>query len=173
MELSNLPRDGIIIDVLVVLVVEIVLDRHVGGEIELRVECAGAVAALDRRRGGELVDVGGAGGGPVKTGLDTVALVLDLREGEVDLSYNTGHVETLGVCPEGQRVTQGWFRGPSRHSQRMQPPPSTFRLGQILFWLSLSRRASGPARAPVTRRAPGMMNLVKNMLTISKSTVES
>lgn len=131
---SNVPRDGIVIrdgpvdvlerlrdgrarlrvvvvrhdlfgvDVLVVPIVEIVLHRHISGQVELRVKRAGAVTTLDRRRGRELVHVGGTGVGPVETRLDAVALVLDLREGEVDFGDNAGHVETLGVCPEGQPV---------------------------------------------------------------------
>jgi hypothetical protein len=62
------------------------------------------VTAFDRSRGRELVDVGGTGFGPVETSLDAVALVLDLREGEVDFGDHAGHIETLGVCPEGQLV---------------------------------------------------------------------
>lgn len=102
------------VDVLVVPIVEIVLDRHISWQVELRVERAGAVTTLDRRRGRELVDVGGTGVGPVEAGLDAVALVLDLREGEVDLRDHAGHVETLGVWTEGQLVT-------GRRSRRCKP----------------------------------------------------
>jgi hypothetical protein len=70
------------------------------------------VTALDRRRSRELVNVGGTGVGPVETRLDAVALVLDLREGEVDFGDHAGHVETLGVCPKGQLGTGSRSRWP-------------------------------------------------------------
>lgn len=86
------------IDVLVVdIIVGVDLDGHVGREVELAVERARAVAGLHGSRGAELVDPRGAGGGTVQTGLDAVALVLDLREGQVDFGDDASDVEAFDV----------------------------------------------------------------------------
>ena len=85
------------IDVLVLVTVEIDLDGDCRREIELAVESAGAVSGLHGGKGAELVDPSGAGGGAVETGLDAVAFVLDLGEGEVDFGDDAGDVEALDV----------------------------------------------------------------------------
>ena len=86
------------VDVLVEGRVDVDVDRNISGQVELAVERAGAVTALDRSWSAELPDVGGAGRGPVETLLNAVALVLDEREGEIDLRNDTGHVEALNVA---------------------------------------------------------------------------
>jgi len=86
------------VDVDVVAVVEVKLKRNVGGQVELGVERAGAMAGLDRVDGRELVDVGGAGAGAVQALLDAVAFVLHLGEGQVDFRHDTGDVKAPGVA---------------------------------------------------------------------------
>jgi hypothetical protein len=86
------------VDVLVGAVVEVEGEGDVGRQVELRVERAGAVAGLDRGGGRELVDVGGTGGGSVQALLDAVALVLDLREGQVDFGDDAGDIEAARVA---------------------------------------------------------------------------
>lgn len=86
------------IDVLVVLsIADIDLDGDVGREVELAVEGASAVARFHAGSSAELVDPGGAGGRAIKAGLDAVALVLDFREGQVDLSDDAGDIEALDI----------------------------------------------------------------------------
>jgi len=78
-------------------VVDVVGNGDRRWQIELRVQSAGAVAELNGRRGREFVDVVRAGGGAVQALLNAVAFTLDLREGQVDLSDDTCHVEATGV----------------------------------------------------------------------------
>jgi len=73
------------------------LDRDVGREVELAVEGASAVARFHAGGSAEFVDPGGAGGRAIKAGLDAVALVLDFREGQVDLSDDAGDIEALDI----------------------------------------------------------------------------
>jgi hypothetical protein len=89
--------DLLSIDVLVLVAVEVNLDRDSRREIELAVEGAGAVAGFHGGRGAELVDPGSAGGGAVKAGLDAVALVSDMREGEIDFGDDAGDVEASDI----------------------------------------------------------------------------
>lgn len=85
------------VDVLVELAVEVDLDGDAGGQVELRVERAGAVAGSDGRGRRELVHPRRAGAGPVEALLDAVAGALDLGEGQVDLGDDAGHVEAGDV----------------------------------------------------------------------------
>lgn len=91
----GLDLGGVDVDVLAA--VEVELERDVGGQVELRVEGAGAVARLDGLRGRELVHVASAGAWAVQALLDAVALVLDLGEGQVDFSDDAGDVEAARV----------------------------------------------------------------------------
>jgi hypothetical protein len=90
-------RDLRAVDVLVILAGKIEREGDVRGEIELRVERAGAVAGLHACRSRELVDIRRAGGGAVEALLNAVALVLDHREGEINFSDNACDVEALGI----------------------------------------------------------------------------
>lgn len=67
------------------------------GEVELAVEGAGAVAGLHASGGRELIDPGGTGAGAVEAGLDTVAFIINLWEGQIDFGDDTGDVEALDV----------------------------------------------------------------------------
>jgi len=85
------------IDILVEGAVEIDVDGDVRGKVELRVEGASAVAARDARGGGKLPDIGSTGGRAVQALLDTVALVLNQRKGQVDFGYDTSHVKASDI----------------------------------------------------------------------------
>ena len=85
------------VNVLVERTGEVEVEDNVRGEVELRIERAGAVAGQDGGWGGELVDIGRAGGGAVKALLDAVADVLDNGEGQVNFGDNAGDVESTGV----------------------------------------------------------------------------
>jgi len=86
------------VDVLVQVVVEVDVDGHAGRQVELAVQRAGAVAGLDGVGRRELVHPAGAGGRVVQARLDAVALVLDLREGQVDLGHDAGYVKATDVA---------------------------------------------------------------------------
>jgi len=87
------------IDVLVIHSIgDIDLDGDVGREVELAVEGASAVTRFHAGGSAEFVDPGGAGGRAIKAGLDAVALVLDFREGQVDLSDDTGDIEASDIA---------------------------------------------------------------------------
>lgn len=86
------------VDVLVQRAVQVDLNVDVRWEVELRVQGAGAMAGCDARRGAELVDIGGAGGWAVQACLDAVAVVPDLREGEVNFGNNTGDIEASDIA---------------------------------------------------------------------------
>jgi len=77
--------------------IDVVGDGDGGRQIELRVQSASAVALLDGLWGRELVHVSRASAGTVQALLDAVAFVLDLGEGQVDLSHDTGHIEATSV----------------------------------------------------------------------------
>jgi len=91
-------RDLLRIDVLVQAVVEINLNRDIARQVKLRVQGASPVAQLDGGCSAELVDPGSAGCGTIETGLDAVAFVLDLREGQVDFGNDASDVEALDVA---------------------------------------------------------------------------
>ena len=76
-------RDLCCVDVLIEPAPEVDIDGDGAGEVELRVQCAGAVARFYGGGSGELVDVVGAGGGSVQARLDAVAGGFNLGEREV------------------------------------------------------------------------------------------
>jgi len=94
------------IDVDVEVAGEIVVDCDVGGEVELRVQCASTVAGLDGSRGGKFVDVCSARGRAVQALLDAVAFVLDRGEGQINFRHDAGHVEAPGVSDAA--FVHGW-----------------------------------------------------------------
>lgn len=85
------------IDILVESAVEIDVDGDIRGKVELRVEGASSLAALDACRGRKLPHVGSTGGRAVQALLDAVAFILDQRESQVDFSHNTSHVKSLDI----------------------------------------------------------------------------
>ena len=91
------PDDLCGVDVHVECAIEVEVENDIGRKVELRVERAGAVAGQDGGGGGELIDIGCAGGGAVEALLDAVADVLDEGEGQVDFGDDAGYVETTGI----------------------------------------------------------------------------
>jgi hypothetical protein len=85
------------IDILVEGAVEIDFDSDIRRKVELRVEGASAVAALDALGSRKLPYVRSTGGWAVKALLDAVAFILDQRESQVDFSHNTRHVKALDI----------------------------------------------------------------------------
>jgi hypothetical protein len=85
------------VDVLVEGTVEVDIDGDIRGKVELRVEGAGAVAALDACGSRKLPYVGSTSGWAVQALLDAVAFILDQRESQVDFSHNTRHVKALDI----------------------------------------------------------------------------
>jgi hypothetical protein len=141
------------IDVLVIhSIVGIDLDGDVGREVELAVERASSVARFHAGGSAELVDPGGAGGRAIKTGLDAVALVLDLRKGQVDLGDDAGDIEAFDIWVNCQYEIAHELDLGGDCLQRMQPLLATLRLEQMRGWAeSPSRTARGPAETPMAR----------------------
>lgn len=77
--------------------VEIIVDHDRGGEVELRVQCASAMARSDGLGGRELVHISSTGAGAVEALLDAVALVPHRWEGKVNLGDNASHVEATSI----------------------------------------------------------------------------
>lgn len=71
------------VDVLIEPAPEVDVDGDGAGEVELRVQCTGAVARFYGGGSGELVDVVGAGGGSVQARLNAVAGGFNSGECEV------------------------------------------------------------------------------------------
>lgn len=112
------------IDILVEGAVEIDFDGDIRGKVELRVEGASAVAALDACGSRKLPYVGSTGGWAVQALLDAVAFILDQRKSQVDLSHNTGHVKALDIwklLAQEQDFRDFWrsrtYIGCTRHCQ--------------------------------------------------------
>ena len=72
-------------------------DRHIGGKVEIRVECACAMSVHDAFGCRELVDIVVASPVSVNACFDAVAFILDLREGEVDFGGDTGNIEASDI----------------------------------------------------------------------------
>jgi hypothetical protein len=91
-------RDLLRIDVLVQAIAEVNLNRDIARQVKLRIQGASPVARLDGCWSAELVDPGSAGRGAIETGLDAVAFVLDLREGQVDFGDDASDIEAFDVA---------------------------------------------------------------------------
>ena len=83
MRVISKSHDLCCVDILIEPALKVVVDGDGAGEVELRVQRASAMARLHRGGGGELVDVAGAGGRPVKARLDAVASGIYLGKSEV------------------------------------------------------------------------------------------
>jgi hypothetical protein len=81
----------------VVFAVDVVFDRYICRKIEIRVEGARAVSTCDTVGSRELEDVVVASPFAIETSLDAVAFTLDVRESNVDVSADTGYIETSDV----------------------------------------------------------------------------
>lgn len=86
------------IDIGVVAAREIHLQCHLPGKIEIGVERARTVAGLNGLGRGEFVDVVGTGPEPVQALLDAIAFSPDLREGQVDFSYDSRDIKPAGIA---------------------------------------------------------------------------
>jgi len=85
------------VDIVVQRAVDIDIDRNVCRKVELGVESAGTVAALNAGGSGKLPDICGTGCGAIQTLLNAVALILNQRKSQVDLGDDTGHVEASDI----------------------------------------------------------------------------
>lgn len=148
-----ISQNGRRIDIHIVGAVEIEFRCHTRWQIEVGIQRASTVSALDRVRGREFVHVVGAAGGPVQAFLDAVAFVLHLGEGEVDFCHDACDVETARVWLMGQFSVGRCSDWSGERVQRTQPLFSVFRWWQILFRPPLSslRAVRGLLRARVLR----------------------
>ena len=155
------------VDVHVERAVEVEVEDDVGGEVELRVESAGAVAGEDGGNGGELVHVGRAGGGAVEALLDAVADALDEGEGEVDFGDDARHVESTRVwrcgvswekwrrsftmemgCGLQRMQPWSWVLRPRQMGSRPWPKPDGVPVGVVGLKVWLGTPTGGPLGGP-------------------------